>query len=158
MYNSYAFQGPALIFVILLIIGAIVLNVLYLLNLQNTMKQVGEPRRQVPPANVWLMFIPLFNIIYPFILYPKICDSVKAEYVHRGLPMQGDFARSIGVTMPILTLVGIVPVIGPLASLAGFVLFIIFWSKTAGFKNYLIRNQGSPGAADIGSSSDLLDN
>ena len=158
MYSSYSFEGPALVILILFVLAAIALNVLYLLTLQNTMKQVGEPRRQVPPANVWLMFIPLFNIIYPFILYPKICDSVKAEYNYRGLPQQGDFARSIGVTMPILSLVGIVPVIGPLASIAGLVLFIIFWTKMAGFKNYLIANPGTNGSADIGSSSDLLDN
>lgn len=144
--------------IIFIAIAVIVVYVFYLLNLQKTMEQVGAPRRQVPPTNVWLMFIPLFNIIYPFILYPKISDSVKAEYIHRGLPLQGDFARSIGVTMPILSLVGIVPVIGPLARIAGFVLLIVFWVKMAGFKNYLMTHQGSVGAADIGSSTDLLDN
>lgn len=138
--------------------GAIVVAVFYLKNLQDLLKEVSEKNRQVPPGNVWLMFIPLFNIIYPFILYPKICDSVKAEYSDRDIPAEGDFARGIGITMPILGLVGFVPVLGGLAGIANLVLFIIFWSKTAGFKDKLRRTPKGEGSGNLGmDSSDLLD-
>ena len=66
------------ILMLLVFAGAILVAVFYLLNLQNLLKQITPANRQVEPGNVWLMFIPLFNIIYPFILYPKITDSVKA--------------------------------------------------------------------------------
>ena len=147
--------GPQILLLFVIVIGSIVLNVFYLLNLQDTMKEVVEARRKVPPVNVWLMFIPLFNIIYPFILYPNISDSVKAEYEHRGMPAKGDFARGIGIAMPILSLVSIIPYLGILIAIANLVLFIVFWSKMAEFKNEMRR---TPKVDTVGTNGDLLDN
>ncbi len=149
-----AWQLIAIVFVL----GLILLNVFYLLNLQDTLKEVGESRRQVPPSNVWLMFIPLFNLIYPFILYPKICDSVKAEFEYRGMNSKGDFGKGIGITLPILSLVSIIPYLGVLASIGHLVFFIIFWSKTAGYKNQLRTTPLGTNNSSSGSSTDLLDN
>lgn len=150
--------GPLQMIFIVVIIGAIVLNVLYLLTLQNTLKEVDPSRRQVPAANVWLMFIPLFNIVYAFILYPKISDSVKSEYAHRGLSPDGDFARTIGITMAALSIAGILPYIGVLIGIANLVLFIIFWSKMASYKNRLASTPKTGNEEFIISNSDLLDN
>jgi hypothetical protein len=130
--------------IIAVLIGAaigITINVFYLLTLQNVLKEVSNENRLVPAANVWLMFIPLFNLIYPFILYPKISDSIRNEYSSRGLDAKGDFARQLGIAMPILALCGVVPFIGVLASIANLILFIIFWVKMGEFKNELIRTK-----------------
>ncbi len=134
--------GPAqAIFLVLLFFiiigGSILILVFYLLNMQNLLKQIKTENRLVEPGNVWLMFIPLFNLIYPFILYPRICDSVKKEFEDRGMEESGDYGRSIGITLPILGLCGFIPFLGVLASIASIVLFIIFWVKLAGYKNAL---------------------
>lgn len=149
--ESFAFGVIAI-----LILGMVLVFVLYLLNLQNALKEVSEKNREVPPANVWLMFIPLFNIIYPFILYPRICDSIKKEYASRGLEEQGDFGRSIGITMPILSLCNLIPVLGALAGIANFVLLIVFWVKIAGYKEKLRTSPKGEGMG-VGSNPDLLD-
>jgi hypothetical protein len=157
MYNNFdsTFFAAFGILIFLFFAVAILVAVFYLLNLQNLLKEIDQKNRLVEPGNVWLMFIPLFNVIYPFILYPKIADSVRNEYQARGIKKAGDFSRGIGVAMPILTLCGYIPIIGGLAGLANFVLFIIFWVKTAEYKNELKK---SPKAADgISASSDLLD-
>ena len=133
--------GFVLIFVFF--IGIILLAVFYLINLQNTLLEVSEKNRKIPAGNVWLMLIPLFNLIYPFILYPKISDSLKDEYNERGLPSKGDYARGIGITMPILGLCGFIPGINIFAGLAQFILFIIYWSKMSNFKNELKSSSNS---------------
>ena len=143
------------ILMLIVFAGAILIAVFYLLNLQNLLKQITPSNRQVEPGNVWLMFIPLFNIIYPFILYPKITDSVKLEMESRGMAEQGDYGRGIGIALPVLGLCGIIPVLGFLASIANLVLFIIFWVKMAGYKTKLMTS--SPGQGGVGSDSDLLD-
>lgn len=102
------------------------------------------------------MFIPLFNIIYPFILYPRICDSIKKEYATRGLEEQGDFGRAIGITMPILGLCGVIPVLGVLAAMANFILLIVFWVKIAGYKDKLRMTPKGDGNS-LGANPDLLD-
>ncbi len=157
MYRNFddTFFAVFGVFMFFIVAIMLVIAIFYLLNLQNLLKEIDQKNRLVEPGNVWLMFIPLFNIIYPFILYPKIADSVRNEYQARGIKKAGDFSRGIGVAMPILSLCGIIPFIGGLAGLANFVLFIIFWVKTAEYKNELKR---SPKAADgISASSDLLD-
>ena len=122
---------------ILIFVGFILLTVFYLINLQNTLLEVSQKNRKIPAVNVWLMLIPLFNIIYSFILYPKISESLKDEYNDRGLPTRGDYARGIGITMPILQLCGFIPGINIFTGIANLILFIIYWSKMSNFKNEL---------------------
>lgn len=146
----------AIIFMVIIIGAAVIIPaVFYFITLQKTLEQVSPNNREVPPTNVWLMFIPLFNIVYGFILYPKICDSVRKEYEFRGLPSSGDFGKGLGTAMPILNICGIIPVLGGLAGIANFVIWIIFWSKMAGYKNELFRTPSEGNG--IGSSPDLLD-
>lgn len=152
----FSTQDTAALFIILIAaIGGILIAVFYLLNLQNLLKEIDPKNRLVEPGNVWLMFIPLFNLIYPFILYPKISDSVKNEFKHRGIIENGDYARGVGIAMPILGLCGIIPFIGTIASLANFILFIVFWVKTAEFKKKLMASSKSN--FGMSASADILD-
>ena len=154
MYNTQLFAtGAGLIILLLIILVSITVSVFYLLTLQNLLKEISVSNREIEPSNVWLMFIPLFNMIYPFILYPKICDSVKKEMESRNMAESGDYGRSIGITMPILSLCGIIPFLGSLAGIANLVLFIIFWSKMAGYKTRLINSRGMQG---ISNRTDIL--
>lgn len=149
MYSNELFAtGAGLIILLLVLMASITIAVFYLLNLQNLLKEISPANRQTEPSNVWLMFIPLFNIIYPFILYPKICDSVKKEFEQRNMAESGDYGRSIGITMPILSLCGIIPILGSLAGIANLVLFIIFWSKMAGYKSKLMNSTGIQGVSN----------
>lgn len=138
------------------IAGVIVLAVFYLKTLQDVLKEVSPNNRQVEPGNVWLMFIPVFNVIYPFILYPKICDSVKLEMMERSLEETGDYGRGIGITMPILGICGFIPYLNLLTGIANFILWIIFWSKMNGYKNTLKYAKASAGPS-ISAREDLLD-
>ncbi len=142
---------------ILLLGGVITVAVFYLKNLQDTLKEVSPKNRQVEPGNVWLMFIPLFNIVYPFILYPKISDSLRAEFTERGRPQAGDYYRSIGITMPILGLCGVIPLLGVLASIGNLVLWIMYWVKMAEFKKLLRSIPKTSDSMVISDSTDLLD-
>ena len=121
------------VFIIIVLLLVLVVAILYLLNLQNLMKSIKEENREVPPGNVWLMLIPLFSIVYAFILYPKISASVKKELESRG--MEGDGSKNLGMALAVTGALGVVPVLNTIAGLANFVIFIIWWSKTAGYKN-----------------------
>ena len=122
-----------LVFILIFLLIAVVVAIFYLLNLQNLMKSIKEENREVSPGNVWLMLIPVFSLIYAFILYPKISASVKKELESRG--MEGDGSKNLGLALAITGALGVVPVVNAIASLANLVIFIIWWSKTAGYKN-----------------------
>ena len=154
MYSTSLFATLGL-FLFIIFAVAILIAVLYLLTLQNVLKEIEPQNRLVEPSNVWLMFIPLFNMIYPFILYPKISESLRNEFDSRGLSKAGDYGRAIGITMPILGLCGLIPILGGLAGLANLILFIIFWVKMSEFKNELQRMPKMNSV--VSNSNDLLD-
>lgn len=138
------FGAPQLILILVsffLLIGLLIMNILHLINLSDTLKEVDYSRRKVPASNVWLMFIPIFNLIYPFILYPKISESLIAEFDNRGLPRDGDFGKSLGITMGVLSLVSIIPFIGYLSLIGYIVILIIYWQKMSRYKQLLRKNK-----------------
>lgn len=135
----------------------------YVLNLQKLLKQIGDSRRLVQPSYVWLIMVPFVSIVYAFILYPQISDSTKSEYAHRGLTPKGDFSKNLGLILAVVSAITSIlqfvnlDGIDSIFSIGGLILFIVYWVKTAQYKNELIRTS-SDGNFDIGSSEDLLDN
>lgn len=154
--------GLGVVFIVLGI--AITIVVFYLKNLQDLLKECSARNQQMPPGNVWLMFIPIFNIVYPFIMYPKISESVKREFEERDSPQGGDYLKGVGIAMAILSLcstlfryVSETSVIGSLISLSSLVLLIIYWVKTAEMKNKLRMLPKQVGSVRISENPDLLD-
>jgi hypothetical protein len=139
----------------LFLIGFILVYVFYLLNLQRTLQEVKPENRKVAATNVWLLFIPIFNLIYPFILYPNIADSLKNEFEARGIQKEGDYGRGIGLALAICGVCGVIPVIGGLAGLGNLVLLIIFWVKMSNFKTELQKTKGL-NTTGMNSSADIL--
>ena len=149
----------AVIFAIIIISGAVVVFVFYLKNLQDMLRECDPVNRQVPPGNVWLMFIPLFNIVYGFILYPKISETLRREFEYRNAPQSGDYLKALGMVMPILNVVGLVPVqaIKGVVGLGSLVMLIIYWVKAAEMKNKLRSLPKGEGGVKFSSNPDLLD-
>ena len=69
------------LFVVFLVIG-----VFYILTLRRALLLCAPANRAASPDSVWLLLIPLFNILWQFILYPRISVSLEREFRQRGLP------------------------------------------------------------------------
>lgn len=132
------YGGMILIVLVALAIG-LTIAILYLLTLQNTLKEVSPGNRLIPDSNVWLMLIPLFNIFYAFYLYPKLCDSIKNEFEARNITERGDYGKTLGLVMATLGIISVIPQIPEILSLANLVIFIVFWVKIHGYKTKLIN-------------------
>lgn len=92
----------------------------------------------MPSGNVWLILIPLFGLVWQFIVVNAIADSLKEEFAKRNITC--DEVRpgyGIGLTYSILFCCSIIPFIGILAALAGLICWIIYWVKIADYKNKL---------------------
>lgn len=148
-------SGPILAFVLIILAGAILVFVLYLKNLQDLLKEVSDVNREVPAANVWLMFIPIFSMIYAFILYPKIASSLTKEFESRGIPQEGDYGKGLGLAMAIIGVVGLVPRLGDFTGIPSLVILIIYWVKMAKYKEQLRSSQKN--GFTMSNNPDLLD-
>lgn len=118
---------------IVLIIVAILLVpvILYLITLQNTLKAISPGNRKMEPGMVWLLLIPLFNIVWNFIVVNRMADSIQAELRKKGVDVMERPAYNVGLVMCIISCVTWISFIGSLASIGGLICWIIYWVKVA---------------------------
>ena len=122
------------VFIIILIPG-----ILFLLTLQKTMNVVSPQNRKMPPSNVWLMLIPIFNIVWQFIMVDKISESIMEECAHLNIATkERKPTYNAGLTWNICNLISFIPALGAIASL---VTFILYWVKVNEFKSLMIANK-----------------
>lgn len=147
---SHLDEGMIAAVIIGVVIGMIIgltIMIFYLLNLQNALKQCAPQNQKMPPGQVWLALIPLFGTVWHFIMVARIADSLAAELQMRGVPPNEERpGYKVGMAYCILSActyiqyLGI-PGIGQLCGLAGFVCWIVYWVKIAGYKKQLMEHQ-----------------
>jgi len=125
------------IILIVLVFGvtSILPVIFYLLTLQNTLHEVQHENRKMQPGQVWLTLIPLFGIVWQFIVVNSIADSLKKEFQLRNINVEEERPGiGVGLAFCILACCSIIPVLGVLTSVAAFICWIIYWVKISNYK------------------------
>jgi uncharacterized membrane protein YjgN (DUF898 family) len=116
--------------------------IFYLVTLQTTFNEVKPENRKMQPELVWLAIIPIFRLIWQFFIVNNLADSLKAEFAQRNINVGEERpGSSIGMAYCILNCCAVIPFLGFLAALAGFVCWIIYWVKVSGFKAKLLSSK-----------------
>ena len=135
---------------LLFFLGFLAIGIAFIMTLKNVLLAVRPLNRTTQPSSVWLLLIPLFNLVWQFLLYSKIRDSINAEYRSRGLSSSADVTYSWGVTSAtILLLTTIVNSFtertsalrlwSSLVSLIGIITWVVFWIQMHQHKKQLQR-------------------
>ncbi|MCW3083786.1 MAG: hypothetical protein JWP12_1152 [Bacteroidetes bacterium] len=133
-----AFLAVFVIIAFIVFIIGLVLVILYLLTLQRTLEAVSPENQKMPPGQVWMVFIPLFGIVWQFIMVNRIADSLKAEFQKRNIQADEDRpGAGIGIAYCVLGCCCVIPLLNFLAIIGYFVCWIIYWVKIAGYKRKL---------------------
>ncbi len=94
--------GAMLFMVFIFVAIGLLIAILYLLNLQNTLKAAAPENRKMPAANVWLLLIPIFSTYYMFVVAKRISETIKAEYASKGqVPDNPKPTYNVGMAMAI---------------------------------------------------------
>jgi len=112
--------------VTLLLIG---LGISYLWTLYKALSLCSPDSRTLSPGMVWLLLIPLFNIVWQFIVVSRLSSSLHNEFEKRGMHEHPAPGRSIGIATCILFIFG--------ASPPGLVCWIVYWFKIDRYSNKL---------------------
>jgi hypothetical protein len=107
--------------------------IFYLLTLQKALNRCSPENRAMAPGMVWLMLVPLLNLVWHFFVVINVAKSLGAEFQKRGMTEEPRPGQTIGMVMCILACCGIIPLLGVLCSLGALVCWIIYWIKIAGF-------------------------
>ncbi|MCB9233036.1 MAG: hypothetical protein H6581_15370 [Bacteroidia bacterium] len=139
--DSYSSEpsGVMIAFVLIFMLVIVLLPMIFfLLTMQNTLLRIRPEFRKITPGQVWLTFIPLFGLVWQFIMVSGIADSLAAEFRDRGMvPQEERPGHGIGLTYCILYCCSIIPFIGWFTSLGGFICWIVYWVKINNYKNQL---------------------
>jgi len=132
--------GLMIAMVIGLIIGlAIAILLLYLV--YSCFARIPAQHRQMEPWQVWLLLIPIFNLIWNFFVYPKLAKSYQSYFAEQGRTDVGDCGEKLGLAFAICAAVsgvlGWVPCLGALVSLAALILWIVVLVKALTLKGQI---------------------
>ncbi len=90
------------------------------------------------PGKVWLTLIPLFGLVWQFIVVLNIAKSLKAEFDRLGIPnTEPAPGQTIGLATCVLNCCIFIPLLGGLIGIAGLIVWIIYWAKIANYSKLL---------------------
>ena len=133
--------------VVLVIVIAIMVVIYYLIYAAQS--RVPEQYRDISPGQVFLMLIPLFNLVWMFFVFQRVPTSFQKYFAAQGRTDVGDCGKNIGMAYCICVLCSIIPLVGALAGLGSLVLLIIFLVKITGLKNQIPEGGGAMAAAPM---------
>ena len=113
--------------------------ILVLVRAMQALQEVRKRNRSMEPGMVWLTLIPLFGVVWIFMVVTKTADALADEFDDRRLRSKGDSGKSAGITYATLSAVNAavgvlglcVPFVGCLNLILG-VVQIVFGIKYAG--------------------------
>jgi hypothetical protein len=112
----------------------LVITGFFLLTLSRTLTLCRPKNRAMEPGAVWFNLIPVFNIIWLFVTVMRVGESLKQEFRSRGWRTKENFGQTLGIVLAVFSVLNCGCYIGGLIPL---VLFIVYWSKIAGYKRQL---------------------
>ena len=70
---------------LLVIVGSIVAGIMFIVTLSRVASKVQPENRDLTPGSVWLLLVPLFNIVWIFIMNNRLSSSLHNEFEARGI-------------------------------------------------------------------------
>lgn len=126
---------------VLFIIAGLVTVIIWLIVMNKAIDQVSHDIRKMEPGAVWLCMIPLFGMIWQFMVIGAVADGIAKELLVRNMfPREEKPGYAMGLTGCILICFCIIPYGGPAMGLIGLIFMIIHAVKISEYNRELERS------------------
>ena len=116
----------------------LVVAIFYLITLSTTLAKCSESTRTMDPGLVWLLLIPIFNLIWHFFVVLALAKSLAAEFRARRIyPDELNPGQSGGIAMCVCGACGVIPLINIITLVPHLVLWVMYWYRIAGYSRLL---------------------
>lgn len=95
----------------------------YLVTMYKLLNAISPKNRDMEPGMLFLIFIPLLNIVWPWLIMFRTCSSLQKEYDDRGMSGDGDYGKTKGL----VHLVG--SIVCPPVGFVGLILYVLQMRK-----------------------------
>jgi hypothetical protein len=129
--------GVMVIAVLVGVVVGVAITILIILLISGALKTVPQEYREMEPGMVWLLLIPVFNLIWNFFVFPRVSKSFEKYFEAQGRTEFGDCGGKIGLWYAICVACCIVPCLNYIAGPASLVLLIIYLVKVLGLKKFV---------------------
>ena len=136
--GGVVFLGILGLIAVMLIVSVVVA---YLL--MTCFQRIPQEHRLMEPGMVWLLMIPCFNLIWNFVVFPKLSRSYKSYFNAAGDESEGNCGETLGLAYSISVVCTLVPVINGIAGLVALVLLIMYLVKVMELKNKILASDGN---------------
>ncbi len=147
---------------IVVLLAFIIPAILFVLAQHRTLKVISHENREMSPRSVWLQLIPVFGLVWQFVVVIQIAHSISKEIATKigesildnsQVQIKGTDESptyTIGIAYCIMTTLGIIinlltinssPLLASFGSffdLTGMVCWIIYWVRLVNTKNKLV--------------------
>jgi heme/copper-type cytochrome/quinol oxidase subunit 2 len=116
---------------------SLAITIFFILTLQKALNRCSPENRAMQPGMIWLLLIPLFNIVWIFFVVINMAKSLGSEFTKRGIAADPEPGKTLGLAYAILAICSAIPFVGFLAGIGCLVCFIMYWVKIAGYSKQL---------------------
>ena len=128
----------------------VVVAIFYILTLSRALSKCSPASRTMEPAMLWLLLVPLLNLIWTFFVVLAMAKSLGNEFRLRNIPnAEPEPGKSLGLAMSICACCSIIPILGLIAACAQLVLWIMYWVKMANYSRILEMTPSASVAAGV---------
>jgi hypothetical protein len=121
-----------------LFLAVLAAGIAYIAFLSGVLSKCAPSSRTMQPGTVWLLLIPLFNLIWHFTVVTVVAKSLGNEFRLRNIPPSDpEPGKRVGIAMCICGACGIIPILNLIAIIPHLVLWIVYWAKIAEFSRKL---------------------
>ena len=121
-----------------LFLCVLAIGIVYIAFLSGVLRKCNPSSRTMQPGMVWLLLVPLLNLVWTFLVVTALADSLGNEFRLRKLPTNDPKpGRSVGIAMAVCGACSVIPFLNLLAMPVNLVLWVIYWIKIAGFSRQL---------------------
>ena len=132
------------------LLAAFVLGLIFIYKSWN---QIQDGYQKTTPGKaVGFMFIPFFNLYWPFVCLWGLSQDLNAYTKRHNIPAQ-PVSESLALTFCILTICSILPLLGILASLGSIVIVFIMFNQFKNASAAIAQHMGGPSQGQMASYS-----
>lgn len=126
-----------MLWIVFLIAGIIIL-VFWLIVMSRALDQVSHDIRKMEPGAVWLCAIPVFGLVWQFLVTNAVAKGIAGEFAVRNMfPAESKPGAAIGTTGCILVCCCIIPYAGVAVAIIGLIFLVIHISKISEYNSAL---------------------